>query len=616
MSHRRLGANVLPEGRCAFEVWAPNVERMDLHLLTPEDREISMERAGRGYWRVVVDGIGPGARYLYRLNGAAEFPDPASRFQPDGVHSSSEVIDPVFRWTDEKWFGLPLRDYIIYELHAGMFTEEGTFEGIIALLAELKALGITAIELMPVAQFPGERNWGYDGACLFAVQNSYGGPAGLKRLVNACHDIGIAVVLDVVYNHFGPEGNYLREYGPYFTNCYQTPWGAALNFDNEQSDEVRRFFIENALYWQTEFHIDALRLDAVHAIRDFSAVPFLRELARASHKQSERLNRRFYLIAENDMNSARHILPEPLGGYGLDAQWSDDFHHCLHVLLTGETNGYYQDFGGTDQFARILRQGVAYAGEYSNYRQRRHGSSPALNSARQFVVCSQNHDQVGNRLLGERLSSLVSFEGQKLAAGSVLLSPFIPLLFMGEEYGERAPFQYVISHSDPELVEAVRRGRKEEFAHFHLENDAPDPQAETTFNQCKLDRELPKREKRHRLLLEFYRELIGLRKGLRALAEAEKETMEARSYSAARIVQVRYWLGEESVLVLLCFAEASVWIDLRLPPGSWRKVLDSALERWGGPGSALPDELRADGPVRCELNPTSLAVFHCQQLTF
>jgi maltooligosyltrehalose trehalohydrolase len=469
---------------------------------------------------------------------------------------------------------------------------------------------------MPVAQFPGERNWGYDGVYLFAAQSSYGGPAGLKRLVNACHEARLAVVLDVVYNHLGPEGNYLREYGPYFTECYQTPWGAAVNFGGEQSDEVRRYFVENALYWQTEFHIDALRLDAVHAIMDFSAVPFVQELARATRRQSERLNRRFFLIAENDSNSARHVLPEALGGYGLDAQWNDDFHHCLHVLLTGEQNGYYEDFGGTDQLCRILRQGYAYAGNHSKHRQRRHGSSPALVGARQFVVCAQNHDQVGNRLLGERLSSLVSFEDLKLAAGSVLLSPFIPLLFMGEEYGETAPFQYVTSHSDAELVEAVRRGRREEFAHFHLEDEAPDPQAEATFRECKLDHELPKTEKQHRLLLEFYRELIRLRKGLAPLAEAEKETMDVQDHHAARTVVVRYWHQGEHLLVVLCFADAPVTVQMKVPAGKWTKLLDSSQELWGGPGSPLAKELRAEELISCELNARSLAVFRLGQPDF
>ena len=365
-----------------------------------------MKIDSRGYYHVAVKGISAGTRYFFRINEQSDIPDPASRFQPEGVHGPSEVTAASFQWADGGWFGLPMREYVIYELHVGTFTAEGTFEGAIPHLAELKELGITAIEIMPVAQFPGRRNWGYDGVGFFAVQNSYGGPDGLKRLVNAAHRHGLAVILDVVYNHVGPEGNYLSKLAPYFTYTYKTPWGPALNFDGPHSDGVREFFIQNALYWQEEFHFDALRLDAVHAIRDIGALPFLRELREKTATKAEELNRRFHLIAETDLNAPRFILPPLLGGYGCDAQWADDFHHCLHVLLTGEKRGYYEDYaGGLEQFAKVWRHGYAFTGEYSPYRKARHGQPTVGTSLRQFVVCAQNHDQIGNRMIGDRLSS-------------------------------------------------------------------------------------------------------------------------------------------------------------------------------------------------------------------
>jgi maltooligosyltrehalose trehalohydrolase len=490
----------------------------------------------------------------------------------------------------------------------GTFTAQGTFEAVIAHLDELKDLGITAVELMPVAQFPGNRNWGYDGVYPFAVQDSYGGPTGLKKLVNACHHKGLAVVLDVVYNHLGPEGNYLRDFGPYFTDRYRTPWGEAINFDGPHSDEVRRYFIENALSWITDFHLDALRLDAIHAILDFSAQPFLEDLALAVKEQAERLNRQAHLIAESDLNDTRPIRPRDLGGYGLDAQWNDDFHHALHTLLTGEQTGYYCDFGKVQDLAKAWRNGYIYDGEHSPYRRRRHGNSSRSIPAHRFVVFSQNHDQVGNRMLGERLSSLVPREGLKMAAGAVLLSPFIPLLFMGEEYGEPAPFQYFISHSDPDLVEAVRRGRREEFSAFQWKGETPDPQSEETFLRCKLNHTLG-REEDHRILREFYRELIRLRNRLSPLAFLSKEHLEALVLEKEKILWVRRWRGEEEVFVAFNFSQSRVSVPLPVPRGCWRRELDSEEEKWKGKGSLNPDPLSSEGKVILSLHPLAFVLY-------
>jgi maltooligosyltrehalose trehalohydrolase len=603
-----LGASFLGDGRTRFLVWAPLARKVDVHLLAPHEKLVPTESGEGGYHRAMVDGIEPGSLYLYQLDGGKERPDPASRFQPEGVHGPSQVTSPHFDWEDASWLGLELQDYTIYELHVGTFTVENTFEAVIPYLDELRELGITAIELMPVAEFPGTRNWGYDGAYPFAVQNSYGGPEGLKRLVNACHKLGLAIVLDVVYNHLGPEGSYLAEFGPYFTDSYKTPWGAALNFDGPYSDEVRRYFIENALYWVTEFHVDALRLDAVHAIVDHSAVPFVEELAEAVHHRAEGLSRRIHIIAESALNDARLVRPQELGGYGLDAQWNEDFHHSLHTLLTGERTGYYQDFGELGQLVKALGEGFVYSGQYSSYRRRRHGSSSRDVPAHKLVVFAQNHDQVGNRMLGERLSELLPFEGLKLTAGVVLLSPFIPLLFMGEEYGETAPFQYFVSHSDPDLVEAVRRGRREEFKAFVWQGELPDPQDEGTFRRSWLNRSL-RGEGHHAVLFEFYKELFRLRKTIAALANLSKEQMEVLSYDKDQVLFLRRWSGNSEAFAVFNFGDIEATVAAGATKGRWRKLLDSADERWRGKGTSIPGILQSEGGVSLTLSPSSLALF-------
>jgi maltooligosyltrehalose trehalohydrolase len=577
-----LGASPTGDGACRFLVWAPRAERVEVHLVSPRERVEPLERRDGGYHYAVLEDVPPGSLYFYRLARGPDRPDPASRLQPRGVHGPSQVTEPTFPWTDGNWRGLALADYVTYELHVGTFSKEGTFEGVIPRLDELRDLGITAVELMPVAEFPGSRNWGYDGVHPFAAQTSYGGPSGLKRLVDECHRRGLAVVLDVVYNHLGPEGNYLAEFGPYFTDRYRTPWGEAVNFDGPGSDEVRRYFVENALHWLSEAHVDALRLDAVHAIRDHSARPFLQELEEAVARRAEELRRPLLLVAESSLNDPRLVRPPQLGGFGLDAQWNDDFHHSVHTLLTGEREGYYRDFGALSDLEAALRDGFVYAGRYSAYRGRRHGSSSRDIPAHRFFVCVQNHDQVGNRMLGERLSSLVDLERSKLAAGTLLLSPFLPLLFMGEEYGETAPFLYFVSHGDPALVDAVRRGRREEFAAFGWKQEPPDPQSEETFLRSKLDHGL--REKgEHRLLLEFHRELLRLRRSRPALRRLARDQMEVRVLEAQRTLRLRRWdLGDE-VVVFLHFGEGAVAVDR--PGGRWRVALDSADARWGGPGA-------------------------------
>jgi maltooligosyltrehalose trehalohydrolase len=600
----KLGATIMEGSRCGFLLWAPLAGSVDVQIVLPQEKLLPLTRGDKGYFYGTFEGVRPGAQYFYRLDGRKRLPDPASRFQPHGVHGPSQVIESGFAWNDGSWSGLHLRDYVIYELHVGVYTPEGTFDAVTGHLDRLVELGITAIELMPAAQFPGNRNWGYDGVYPFAVQNTYGGPDGLKRLVNACHEKGLAVVLDAVYNHIGPEGNYLGDFGPYFTDRYRTPWGMALNFDGPDSDEVRRYFTENALYWVKECHIDALRLDAVHAIMDKSPHPFLAELAEAVHGEAARLKRPVHLMAEDDLNDAALIRPPRLGGYGLDTHWNDDFHHALHTMLTGEQTGYYIDFGRFDQLAKAFREGFVYSGEYSAYRRRRQGSSSRGVEPHHLVVFAQNHDQTGNRVLGDRLSRLVSFEMLKLAAGAVILSPFIPLLFMGEEYGETAPFLYFVSHSDPDLIEAVQKGRKEEFADFRWIGEPSDPQAEETFQRSKLQHGL-RLKGEHEVLFRFYRELLRLRSQFRA----SNKKMDVLSYESEHVLLLRLGGETPDVITLLHFGRMERSFIFQWPPGEWVKKLDSTENRWGGKGSGIPPIVYGREEVSLGLAPYSLLLF-------
>jgi maltooligosyltrehalose trehalohydrolase len=611
---RPLGASLLPSGGCRFRVWAPNVDSIAVRVLAPQEQLAPMKATGSGYYQIELPSCGAGSRYFYRLDGERERPDPASRFQPEGVHGPSQVVVPEFPWEDECWAGLPLQQYIIYELHIGTFTPEGTFESAIQRLDYLMDLGVTAIELMPVAQFPGKRNWGYDGVNAFAVQNSYGGPAGLKRLVNEAHKRGLAVILDVVYNHLGAEGNYLWDYGPYFTANYKTPWGSAVNFDGPGSDEVRRYFIENAWYFLREFHIDALRLDAIHAMLDFSAGTFLEELAAVVDRESISLNRRVYLIAESDLNDSRVVRSPEQFGYGLDAQWSDDFHHSVHTLLTGERAGYYQDFAGPGDtvplsyLAKALREGYVYSGQYAPSRGRRHGTSSQSIPAHRFVVCIQNHDQVGNRMLGDRLTRLISPARLKLAAALLLLSPYVPLLFMGEEYGEEQPFLYFIDHSDADLIDAVRTGRIEEFSAFQGEGEPADPADPETFRRSALNWGLADRGW-HRELRDFYRTLIHLRKSEPALQHADKNHLEVTALERDRVMVLRRWDGLQQGIAIFNLGAQPAGIETPLPAGRWSKVLDTGSE-----ARELASKLESHGEVRLVLPAESCVVYAQREL--
>jgi maltooligosyltrehalose trehalohydrolase len=583
----RLGATLRDDGRCEFRVWAPARESVELHIVAPQERRVEMRREAGGYHAALVDGCGEGTRYWFTIGGV-DRPDPASRLQPDGVHAPSAVVGTSFDWRDRDWKGIDLDDCVIYELHVGTFTAEGTFDAVVDRLDALKDLGVTAVELLPIGQFPGERNWGYDGTYVSAAQASYGGPAGLKRLVDACHARGLALFLDVVYNHLGPEGNYLGEFGPYFTDRYKTPWGLALNFDGPGSDEVRWYFIHSALQWIEEFHVDGLRVDAVHAIVDHSAEPFLQDLNVALHEAGERLGRRVLSIAESDLNDPRVITPQADLGLDFDSQWADDFHHVIHTLLTGERDGYYQGYTGTvSELARVFETGYLYVGQHSPYRGRKYGAKPRTRRGARFVVSAQNHDQVGNRMLGERLAALLNDGQVRLVAAVTVLSPFLPMLFMGEEYGEKAPFQYFTSHGDPDLIEAVRKGRLEEFDDFTWAGEPPDPHDTATFERSKLDWSRAEREE-HAAVRELYRTLLRLRREHPALRSLDLASLETQADDAARVLLVHRWSGEEHVLLAFNFSDSPQNVAIGFQSREWRPLLVEGAARTAGNAIDLP----------------------------
>jgi len=551
-----------------------------------------------GYWKITLP-VEPGTPYRYRLNEKHSFPDPASFYQPQGVHAPSAVAQRLdFAWEDQTWKGIPLTNMVMYELHTGCFSDTHDFEGIIRRLDYLLELGINTIELMPLAQCPGRRNWGYDGVSLFAIQASYGSIQDFQRLVNTAHAKGIAVIVDVVYNHLGPEGNYLPKYGPYFSDKYHTPWGSPLNFDGPWSDGVRNFFLQNARMWLEDYHVDGLRLDAVHAIYDFSAYHFMQELKDLALDIETRTGVKKTLICEMDLNDPRYINPMEKGGYGLDGQWIDEFHHALRTLMTGERNAYYEDFGDISYLEKAYRHTYVYNGTYSPHRKRTFGGRADNNPYSQFIVFSQNHDQVGNRALGDRLTHNVTFEQLKLAAAAVLLSPYVPLLFMGEEYGEKNPFQFFTDFSDPALIEAVRNGRKKEFQGFAQDTEFPDPQSETTFLNSNLSWDYL--QDKGATLLAYYKQLIHLRKSRPAMQGMTREDFHLHPVTGQTLCFERKIINDH-LYIWLHFGDSPVTIDRQALP-QLRKIFDSADEQWAGPVQDKDNE-------QIELQPYTAVIY-------
>ena len=530
------------------------------------------------------------------LDGERERPDPVSRWQPRGVHGPSRIVNPAsFRWSDQGWSGIPLKDFIIYELHTGTFTREGTFESVIARLPYLRDLGITAIEIMPVAEVPGKSKLGIRRRQPLRSAVFIRRPTGLKKLVDACHQHGLAVVLDVVYNHLGPEGNYLPEFAPCFTDAHHTPWGKAINFDGPESDGVRRFFIDNALYWLTEYHVDALRLDAIHGIYDFGARHILDELSDAFQNQARSLQRQAWLIAESDLEDVRIINPRAAGGYALDAQWHDDFHHALYALLTGQREGFLMDFGAIADLSKSVTEGFVFDWKYSRYRRRHFGSSSKDRPGEQFVGFIQNHDQIANTSRGKRLSSLLSAGQQKLVAVLTVCSPFLPLLFMGEEYGETAPFLYFTSFDDPGLAAAVREGRKKEMGSHFSESEFADPQAPGTFERCKLDWSKTTVSP-HAEILRLYRDLISLRKQHPSLANCRKDLTEVQFDEQAKwLVMKRSDPSGRAALLVCNFSREAQSIPVAACAHSRRLALWTGDAIYGGSPESCPIDTLAAG---------------------
>ena len=602
-----MGAQVIDGGRVRFRVWAPAAHTVEVETYPPPegiDRH-PMADEGGGVWSATVEAK-PDALYRYRLNEEWGYPDPYSRSQPEGVHGPSQVVDPnAFAWTDGGWRGLDPEALVIYELHVGAYTPEGTFDALIEQLDGLRALGVTALELMPVSEFPGRRNWGYDGVDLFAPSSVYGGPEALRRLVDAAHARGLGVILDAVYNHLGPDGNYLGVYSPhYFTNRYQTPWGDAMNFDGEGSEHVRRFVVDNALSWLHEYHIDGFRLDATHEIFDESDEHILAELARTVRERGP-ADRRALIIAEHERSDLRSVLPRAEGGHGLDGLWLDDFHHSLHVLLTGEKRGYLGRFdGSTAELASLLSNGTVY----DNPPGARGNVSP-----RQLVYCLQNHDQVGNRPLGERLAHLIDRERYKAAYALLLLAPGTPLLFMGDEFAAGSPFRYFTDHQ-PELAERIHAGRREEFrafwaAHGGDETALPDPQAEESFLRSRLDLSERKRSP-HSGIYRLFRELLRLRREAPAFREQDRSRIRAHAVSEHAIGLARL-VEHGRRLLLVNFGDAididvgeQAWLG-ESAGRSWRPILTTVEERFAGPGADL--QALALDPGRAVLLPAASA---------
>ena len=559
-----LGASLGNES-CEFRVWAPNAGRVKLQLLNAQGKhELAMERCDDGHFVLQVPAKA-GDRYLYIVDENKAVPDPVSRLLPEGVHGPTEIVAPQnFLWSDADWRGLALKEYIIYELHVGTFTPQGTFDGVIEKLPYLKKLGVSVIEIMPVAAFPGTRNWGYDGVSLYAVQSSYGGPQGLKRLVDAAHRMGLAVILDVVYNHLGNEGNYLRLFAPYFTHKHRTPWGDAINYDQEGCGGVRSYVVENACYWVREYHLDGLRLDAVQTIQDDSPRHILAEIKEAVAAQARESRRPVCVIAETDENDEKMVRPQSSGGYGLDAIWSDDFHHAIHAFLTGERKGYYQDFGRPQQIARTLNQGFIFQGEpFQFWGGRARGTSPRQMPLPAHVICIQNHDQVGNRAQGERLTVLIPYGARMVATAMLLLAPHTPLLFMGQEYDERNPFQFFTDYSDPTLQKAVSEGRRNEFKDFDFKH-VPDPQSPETFTRSKLSWTFAEGEN---FMLDWHTALLSLRK--KYVTNTER-TCRAELEEG---ILTMYIPAQQSRLKLVARIEGKA--ELPQPGQGWEKMLDA-----------------------------------------
>ncbi|MEX1012935.1 MAG: malto-oligosyltrehalose trehalohydrolase [Waddliaceae bacterium] len=576
---RSSGASISKGKGTFFSVWAPYAKNVDLKILTPKEKYIPMHPQADGYYTLSLPEIEEELDYFFVINGD-ELADPASNWQPNGVKGPSRPLDhSKFQWSDENWKGIPLQDHIIYELHVGTFTEKGTFEAIIEKLPHLQKLGITAIELMPISSFPGDRNWGYDGVFPFAPQESYGGPSGLKSLVNSCHEMGIAVLLDVVYNHFGPEGSVFHSFGPYMTDKYHTPWGKALNFDGKDSAPVRQYIIDNALYFLSDYHIDGLRLDAIDGIFDTSPKHILQELQEEFHLQASRIGKEAWITAESDLNEAKLIEPVSQNGYGIDAVWGDEYHHALRTLLIADHSAYFVDFGKMSDLKKAIVEGFVYDGRWSTYREKEFGTSSKHLPGDKFVIFSQNHDQIANASKGKTFVDLISKDQLKVAACILLFSPSIPLLFMGQEWGSKAPFDFFTSFESKSLAEAVKEGRKKEYEAHYIAEMFKDPQDPQTFFDSKLQW-----EQRDNEILTLYEKLIAMRKSHPAMQNFDRQSVRVIIDESKRFISITRQSADCAEMIKLVANMGNK--ELKLKEEQMQIRLDTRDK--GAPPNALP----------------------------
>jgi maltooligosyltrehalose trehalohydrolase len=580
LSMEQLGPSIPDRAgdKITFKVFAHNRSGVRLQIKQNGHlREVAMKLEQPHFFSTAVEGFGREPLYRFILEGEeGACPDPYSHYQPEGVHGFSQVVDhAAYSWGDETWPGINWPEAILYELHIGAFSEAGTFRGAVDKLDSLLELGINTVEVMPATQTPGRWNWGYDGANLFSVNHNYGTPDDFKYFVDSCHRKGLAVLLDVVYNHFGPEGNYLSLFGPYFTDKYDTAWGAAVNYDDGGCEIVREMVLQNVRHWVELYHLDGLRLDAVHAIHDQSPRHILQEVAETARELSASLKRKIVIIAETDENNVKVINAASEGGFGIDAQWMDDFHHTVHTALTGEGSGYYQDYGDFKGLEKVFRN-YLYTGEYSGFWKKKRGTDGSASPGHQFVVAIQTHDQVGNRANGERLSKLVDFSYLKAAAGLLFTAPYIPMLFMGEEYAEENPFLFFTDYIDPELKQAVSEGRKKEFADFGWD-DVPDPEIDGTFHASRLT---PREQwtERQQQIFACYRGLIRLRKEHPALQKPDKEAVKIKADPKRRLVVIERSGGGRRVTAYVNLGEEGTTIE----PLPGPVIFNSEAPRYGG----------------------------------
>jgi maltooligosyltrehalose trehalohydrolase len=589
------GARFISENDCEFVLWAPHAFSVQLIIVKPLPKILFPEKDKDNYWRIVVADCRPGTRYFYQIDNKEPLPDPASVSQPDGIEGSSDILNfSDMNWEDQEWHNIPFSTLIIYELHVGTYSPEGTFDGLLSKLDYLSRLGINAIEIMPVSQFSGQQNWGYDGVFSNAVQNTYGGAFGFMKLINECHKRGIALILDVVYNHHGPEGNYINKFAPYMSETHSTAWGKAFNYDGPHCEGVRNFFVQNALMWFRDFHIDGLRMDAVHAMHDNSEKHIIREISEAVRDLNIKSGKSHYLIGEVNLNDVAYTRPIINGGYGLDAQWNDDFHHALHIKTTGEKNGYYVDFTDKTCFANVLKKAFILDGKYSKFRGRGFGKPAGTTTADKFIVYSQNHDQVGNRRYGDRKSSLVSFEMQKLIAACVILSPYIPMLFMGEEFGEVNPFRFFIDFKSEYLNQLITRGRDNEFKMlgYKVTSKGYCPMEAETIKGSKLNWKLTDANIHSAKIYNFYKKLIEIRKTHLVLRIPDRKKMivneNKNKNKNKKLLTIKRWQGRHKVIMLLNFSKRTVKYKIDAENRKYYKTIDSSDLFWGGIGSRCP----------------------------